>query len=64
VAGYRIGPIAEAYLQVFDAVVAKRTSPATIKRFAPFPARAFAIPGGRPAPASAARLRSAWRRSA
>jgi glycosyltransferase involved in cell wall biosynthesis len=64
VADYRIGPIAEAYLRVFDAVVVKRTSPATIKRFAPFPARAFAIPAGRPAPASAARLRSAWRRSA
>jgi glycosyltransferase involved in cell wall biosynthesis len=64
VADYRIGPIAEAYLQVFDAVVAKRTSPATTKRFTPFPARAFSIPAGRPAPASAARLRSAWRRSA
>jgi glycosyltransferase involved in cell wall biosynthesis len=64
VADYRIGPIAEAYLQVFDAVVAKRTSPATIKRFAPFPARAFSMPAGRRAPASVARLRSAWRRSA
>lgn len=64
VASYRIGPIAEAYLQVFDAVVAKRTSPAATKRFMPFPARAFSIPAGRPAPASAARLRSAWRRSA
>ncbi|MDR6531238.1 glycosyltransferase involved in cell wall biosynthesis [Caulobacter rhizosphaerae] len=64
VAGYRIGPIAEAYLQVFDAVVAKRASPAAIKRFAPLPGRAFSILAGRPAPASAARLRSAWRRSA
>jgi glycosyltransferase involved in cell wall biosynthesis len=64
VASYRIGPIAEAYLQVFDAVVAKRTSPAATKRFMPFPVRAFSIPAGRPAPASAARLRSAWRRSA
>ena len=64
VVDYRIGPIAEAYLQVFDAVVAKRTSPAAIKRFAPFPARAFAIPAGRRGPASAARLRNAWRRSA
>jgi glycosyltransferase involved in cell wall biosynthesis len=64
VASYRIAPIAEAYLQVFDAVVAKRTSPAATKRFMPFPARAFSIPAGRPAPASAARLRSAWRRSA
>ncbi len=61
---YRIGPIAEAYLQVFDAVVAKRTSATTIKRFAPFPARAFAIPGERPAPATAATTRNAWRRSA
>lgn len=64
VAAYRLGPIAEAYLDVFDAVVAKRTSAAAIKRFAPFPARAFAIPGAGRAPASAARLRSAWRRSA
>jgi glycosyltransferase involved in cell wall biosynthesis len=64
VVDYRLGPIAEAYLEVFDAVVAKRTSPATIKRFAPFPARALSIPGARPAPASAATLRSAWRRSA
>ena len=64
VVDYRIGPIAEAYLQVFDAVVAKRTSPATIKRFAPFQVRAFAIPAGRREPATAARLRSAWRRSA
>ena len=64
VADYRIGSIAEAYLRVFDAVVAKRTSRATIKRFAPFPGRAFAIPTGRPAPASVARPRSAWRRSA
>jgi glycosyltransferase involved in cell wall biosynthesis len=61
---YRLGPIAEAYLDVFDAVVAKRASPVKAKRFAPFPGRAFAIPGARPAPASAARLRSAWRRSA
>jgi glycosyltransferase involved in cell wall biosynthesis len=64
VAEYRIGPIAEAYLQVFDAVVAKRASPATIKRFAPFPARAFSIPAGRRAPATVAKRRSAWRRSA
>lgn len=64
VAHYRLGPIAEAYLEVFDAVVAKRTRAAAIRRFAPFPGRAFAIPGGGPAPASAARLRSAWRRSA
>ena len=64
VAEYRIGPIAEAYLQVFDAVVAKRTSPATIKRFAPFPVRAFSMPAGRRAPTSVARLRNAWRRSA
>ena len=64
VADYRIGPIAEAYLQVFDAVVAKRTSPAPVTRFAPFPARAFSIPAGRRAPASAATPRSAWRRSA
>ena len=64
VVDYRIGPIAEAYLQVFDAVVAKRTNPATIRRFAPFPGRAFSIPAGRRAPASVARLRSAWRRSA
>ena len=64
VAHYRLGPIAEAYLDVFDAVVAKRTRAAAIKRFAPFPGRAFAIPGGGPAPASAARLRNAWRRSA
>lgn len=61
---YRLGPIAETYLDVFDAVVAKRTSAAKTKRFAPFPGRAFAIPGARPGPASAARLRSAWRRSA
>ena len=61
---YRIGPIAEAYLQVFDAVVAKRASPAVVKRFAPFPARVFAIPAGRRGPATAARFRSAWRRSA
>jgi glycosyltransferase involved in cell wall biosynthesis len=64
VVDYRLGPIAEAYLEVFDAVVAKRTSPAGIKRFAPFPTRAWSILAGRPAPASAARLRSAWRRSA
>ncbi|WP_051695724.1 glycosyltransferase [Caulobacter sp. UNC358MFTsu5.1] len=61
---YRLGPIAEAYLDVFDAVVAKRVGPATVKRFAPFSGRALPIPIGRPAPASAARLRSAWRRSA
>jgi glycosyltransferase involved in cell wall biosynthesis len=64
VADYRIGPIAEAYLQVFDTVVAKRASPAAIKRFAPFPVTAFAIPVGHRAPANAARFRSAWRRSA
>jgi glycosyltransferase involved in cell wall biosynthesis len=64
VADYRIGPIAEAYLQVFDTVVAKRASPAAIKRFTPFPARALSIPGARRAPASAATARSAWRRSA
>ncbi|WP_165186800.1 glycosyltransferase [Caulobacter soli] len=64
VADYRIGPIAEAYLQVFDAVVAQRTGPATIKPFAPFSGRALSIPAGRRAPASVARLRSAWRRSA
>jgi glycosyltransferase involved in cell wall biosynthesis len=62
--GYRLGPIAEAYLEVFDAVVAKRTSPAAIKRFAPFPGRALPISAGHRAPASAARLRNAWRRSA
>jgi glycosyltransferase involved in cell wall biosynthesis len=61
---YRLGPIAEAYLDVFDAVVAKRAGRATITRFAPFPGRALSIPAGRLAPASAARLRSAWRRSA
>ena len=61
---YRLGPIAEAYLDVFDAVVAKRAAPATIKRFAPFPGRVSPIPVGRRAPASAARLRNAWRRSA
>jgi glycosyltransferase involved in cell wall biosynthesis len=64
VADYRIGPIAEAYLQVFDAVVARRASPVAIRRVAPFPARALAILGGRPTPASVAKLRSAWRRSA
>ncbi|TCS17314.1 glycosyltransferase [Caulobacter sp. BK020] len=64
VAGYRIGPIAEAYLQVFDAVVARQAGSVAIKRFAPFSGRAFSILAGRPAPASAARLRSAWRRSA
>jgi glycosyltransferase involved in cell wall biosynthesis len=53
--GYRLGPIAEAYLEVFDAVVARRTSPAAIRRFA-FPARVLPIPGGRRAPASAAKL--------
>lgn len=64
VAEYRIGPIAEAYLQVFDAVVAKRTRSMPITRFAPFPTRAFSIPAGRRAPASPATPRSAWRRSA
>jgi glycosyltransferase involved in cell wall biosynthesis len=64
VAGYRIGPIADAYLQVFDTVVAKRTSPAAIKRFTPFPARALSILGARRAPATPATSRSVWRRSA
>ncbi|MBO9559236.1 MAG: glycosyltransferase [Caulobacter sp.] len=59
---YRLGPIAEAYLDVFDAVVAKRAGSATIKRFVP--GRAWSIPAGRRAPATAARFRSAWRRSA
>jgi len=59
--GYRIGPIAEAYLTVFDAVVAERAGAPALKPAAP---SIFAIPGGRPAPALRATPQSAWRRSA
>jgi glycosyltransferase involved in cell wall biosynthesis len=63
VADYRIGPISDAYLQVFDTVVAVRLGAASA---APLKtaARVFAIPVGRPAPAMLATPQAAWRRSA
>ncbi len=60
VAGYRIGPIADEYLTVFDSVAAQRAG-APVLRPAP---SIFAIPGGRPAPATQATPQTAWRRSA
>jgi glycosyltransferase involved in cell wall biosynthesis len=59
--GYRIGPIAEDYLTVFDAVVAQRSGAPVLKSVVP---SIFAIPGGRPAPARPATPQAAWRRSA
>ena len=57
---YRIGPIADAYLRVFDAVAAKRAARMRVRFVAP----AFAIPFARPAPGTLATARTAWRRSA
>jgi glycosyltransferase involved in cell wall biosynthesis len=57
---YRIGPIADAYLRVFDAVAAKRAARMRVRFVAP----AFAIPFARPAPGRLATARTAWRRSA
>ena len=66
VADYRIGPISDSYLRIFDTVAAKRAeaaSPSSLTALA-WPGRAFAIPAQRPAPATPATPQSAWRRSA
>lgn len=61
---YRMGPISEAYLQVFDTVVAKRATAARVVPIKPAAERAWPIPASDPGPAIPATPETAWRRSA